>query len=141
MMIERFDLGYWALTKPETPEAIMWERIPIILKHIDVPFGYAIDPEDDNWYIPIPKELELLELAKKHIKRYSYRDVSAWLTTQSGRYLSHVGLKTRIDSERKRKRLANIKRKYAQKLQETLNLITALETQRVGARKESTGTN
>jgi hypothetical protein len=136
-MIDVLDLGYWALPKPETPEAVMWERIPILKRTADIPFGYAIDPDDNKWYIPIPKELELLELAKKHIKRYSYREVSAWLSTQSGRYLSHVGLKTRIDSERKRKRLANIKRKYAEKLQETLNLIEALETQRLGARKEA----
>ena len=141
MKIDNFDLGYWALPKPETPESVMWERIPILKRTADVPFGYAIDPYDKNWYIPISKELELLELAKKHIKRYSYRDVSAWLSTQSGRYISHVGLRARIDSERKRKRLANIKRKYAQKLQETLNLIEALETQRLGARKEAESTN
>ena len=64
------DLGYWMLPKPDFKKR-QWEKIPRLTKQY-VPFGYEIDPEDDSWLIPIVKELELLELAKKHIKQYTF---------------------------------------------------------------------
>ena len=120
---------YWML--PEAPFKVkLWERIPRTSQYI--PFGYEVDPDKEDWLQPISKELELLELAKKHLKSYSYRQVSAWLTTQSGRSITHDGLKKRIDVERKRKRLTTIKRKFAERLQKTLREIEILETERVG---------
>lgn len=107
-----------------------WERVPRLTHQ--VPFGYEIDPEDNEWLKPIPKELELLELAKKHLKQYSYREVSAWLTTQSGRSISHMGLKKRVDIERKRKTVARIKRELAKRLQKAISHYETLEKERVG---------
>ena len=124
------DLGYWMLPKPDFKKR-QWEKIPRLTKQY-VPFGYEIDPEDDSWLIPIVKELELLELAKKHIKQYSYREVSAWLSTQSGRYISHMGLKKRIDVERRRKSVAQIKRKLAQRYKKAIQQYETLEKERVG---------
>jgi hypothetical protein len=49
-----------------------------------------------------------------------------------------MGLKKRIDIERKRKNAAAIKRKFAKWLQETLNEIERLETKGVGAYKRRT---
>ena len=116
---------------PEAPFRVkLWERIPRTSQYI--PFGYEVDPDKEDWLQPISKELELLELAKKHLKSYSYRQVSAWLTTQSGRSITHDGLKKRIDVERKRKRLTTIKRKFAERLQKTLREIEILEKERVG---------
>ena len=66
------------------------------------------------------------------MKQYSYREVSAWLTTQSGRKITHDGLKKRIDVERKRKSLAKIKRKLALWLEETKAQYVALEKERLG---------
>ena len=97
------------------------------------PFGYEVDPQDDEWLKPIPTELELLELAKKHIKQYSLRQVAAWLTTQSGKSISHHGLKKRLDVERKRKRITKIKRQYAKRLEKALRQIEILEKERTGA--------
>tara|TARA_R100001377_G_scaffold13604_3_gene6886 strand:- start:1004 stop:1459 length:456 start_codon:yes stop_codon:yes gene_type:complete len=120
---------YWML--PEAPFKVkLWERIPRTSRYI--PFGYEVDPDKEDWLQPISKELELLQLAKKHLKSYSYRQVSAWLTTQSGRSITHDGLKKRIDVERKRKRLTTIKRKFAERLQKTLREIEILEKERVG---------
>ena len=120
---------YWML--PRVPFKVkVWLRIPRISKYI--PFGYEVDPEDNDWLKPIPEELELLELAKKHVKQYSLRQVSAWLTTQSGRSISHDGLKKRLDVERKRKRLTTIKREYAKRLEKTLRQIEILEKERSG---------
>jgi len=120
---------YWML--PEAPFKVkLWERIPRTSRYI--PFGYEVDPDKEDWLQPISKELELLQLAKKHLKSYSYRQVSAWLTTQSGRSITHDGLKKRMDVERKRKRLTTIKRKFAERLQKTLREIEILEKERVG---------
>ena len=116
---------------PEAPFKVkLWERIPRTSRYI--PFGYEVDPDKKDWLQPISKELELLQLAKKHLKSYSYRQVSAWLTTQSGRSITHDGLKKRIDVERKRKRLTTIKRKFAERLQKALREIEILEKERVG---------
>ena len=81
---------------------------------------------------PIRDELEALEVAKKHLLQYSYREVAQWLTRQTGRSLYHTGLKKRIDIERKRKKTITIKRKLAQRLAQTLQEIENLETQKVG---------
>jgi hypothetical protein len=62
---QKTDLGYWMLPKPNNIKS--WERVPRLTKR-SVPFGYEIDPEDDTWLNPIPKELELLGLAKKDLK-------------------------------------------------------------------------
>lgn len=135
------DLGYWKLPLPEDPTAKYrgeWERIPKIGNYKVIPFGYVVDPDDEDWLLPVPKELELLELAKEHLKKYSYEDVAAWLTTQSGRSITGMGLKVRVDIERKRKKLATIKRFYAKRLGKILAQIDALETQRTGAKKRPT---
>jgi hypothetical protein len=126
---DRESIGYWMLPKPDF-KVKRWERIPRLTRQ--VPFGYEIDPDDEDWLRPISKELELLELAKKHLKQYSYREVSAWLSTQSGRYISHMGLRKRIDVERKRRSLAAIKRKLAQRLEKALRQYEILETERLG---------
>jgi hypothetical protein len=126
---ERESLGYWMLPKPDF-KVKRWERIPRLTHQI--PFGYEIDPEDDDWLKPISKELELLELAKKHLKQYSYREVAAWLSTQSGRRISHSGLRKRIDVERKRKSLAAIKRKLTERYEKALKQYEILEKERLG---------
>ena len=126
---ERESIGYWMLPKPDF-KVKRWERIPRLSPQ--VPFGYEIDPNDERWLNPIEKELELLELAKKHLKQYSYREVSAWLTTQSGKSISHMGLKKRVDLERKRKTTARIKRELAKRLQEAITQYETLEKERVG---------
>ena len=81
---------------------------------------------------PIPDELEALEVAKRHLLQYSYREVAQWLTKQTSRSISHMGLKKRIDIERKRKKTIVIKRRLAQRLAQTLQEIENLETQKVG---------
>ena len=87
--------------------------------------------------MPIEQELEALELAKRHLKQYSYRAVAQWLSKETGRYISHMGLKKRVEVEQRRKKAAATKRKLAQWLQETLEEIEKLESQRVGAYAES----
>ena len=129
MSEDRESLGYWALPLPDV-EGKQWKRIPKIARL--VPFGYEIDPEDENFLLPVEQELDALELAKKHLRQYSYRQVANWLTQQTGRYISYRGLKKRIDIEKNRRKVASVKRELARRLEKTLHQIKKLE--------ESTGT-
>ena len=87
--------------------------------------------------MPIEDELIALELAKRHLKQYSYRAVAQWLSKETGRYISHMGLKKRIEVEQRRRKASTIKRKLAKWLEETLEEIEKLETQGVGAYRDS----
>ena len=124
MSDSRNDLGYWTLPLPDI-EGKEWSRIPRVSRHI--PFGYVVDSEDDDYLIPVPEELEALEMAKKHLKQYSYRKVANWLTQQTGRSISFRGLKKRIDIENKRRKVTGIKRELARRLEKTLHQIKKLE--------------
>ncbi len=139
--IKREDMGCWQLPLPPDPSdkyAADWEPIPRYMANRVVPFGYYIDPDDERWLLPIARELQLLALAKVHVKRYSYTDVAAWLTAQSGRYITAAGLRQRIKSEQKRKNLAATKRAYAKRLSEVIAQIDDLEHRRLGAKKGPT---
>ena len=112
-----------------------WHTIVRVTKKI--PWGYELHPENDRLLVPIEHELEALELAKRHLKQYSYRAVAHWLSKETGRYISHMGLKKRIEVEQRRRKVITIKRKFAKWLQETLSEIEKLESQGVGAYSES----
>ena len=92
----------WKLPKPIAVDG-EYEWQPVVRVGTHVPFGYRQDPDDCDILLPIPEELELFEKAKKFIKQYSYREVAAWLSTQSERYISHVGFYKRVKIEQQRK--------------------------------------
>jgi hypothetical protein len=129
--MSRESLGYWQLPKPHKGEEKEWHVVVRLVRQ--VPFGYRIHPDNDKLLEPIPEELEALELAKRHLKQYSYREVAIWLHKQTNRYISHMGLKKRVDIERKRKKTARIKRKLTKRLEETLQEIKKLEEESIGA--------
>ena len=124
----------WKLPKPvEVDGEYEWQPVVRVGRH--VPFGYRQDPDDCDILLPIPEELELFEKAKKFIKQYSYREVAAWLSTQSERYISHVGLYKRVKIEQQRKNEASTQRYLAQRYKEALQKAEKLETQRLGYRE------
>lgn len=126
----------WTLPPPEeTEDEYIW--YPVVRIGRTVPFGYEQDPEDQDLLLPIPEELELLEQAKKHLKQYSYRQVAAWLSEQSGRDISHVGLYKRVKLEQKRKREAGNLRFLAERYKEALEKAEKIERHRIGARGEA----
>ena len=130
------DSGFWELPKPNKGEERIWHTIARVNMRT-VPFGYMIDPENDRLLQPIEHELEALELAKQHLKQYSYRDVARWLEKQTGRAISHMGLKKRVEIDQRRKKTAAIKRRLAQQLEETLAEIEKLEENSVGAYRQA----
>ena len=84
---------YWQLPKPPKTHNKEWHKIVRLTKKI--PFGYEVDPDNDRLLVPVEHELEALELAKRHLKQYSYRAVAQWLSKETDRYISHMGLKKR----------------------------------------------
>jgi len=109
-----------------------WIAIPRIARTI--PFGYKVEEEDPDVLQPIPDELDLLEKAKKYLKQYSYREVANWLSTNSGRYISHVGLRKRVGVEQKRQNKARSLRIWAEYAQKAVAKAQTLEEARTGAK-------
>ena len=129
-------LGKWKLPQPtDLKDDNEWMPIPRIAR--TVPFGYELDPEDKNLLKPIKIELDLLEQARKYIKQYSYREVANWLSKNSGRDISHVGLMKRLKNERQRKNKATSLRRWADYAQKAIQKAEDYEEKRTGA-KEST---
>ena len=107
-------LGKWKLPQPtdlKDEELKEWIQIPRIARTI--PFGYKINEKDSELLDPIPYELEAVELARKYVNQYSYRQVANWLTQKTGREISHVGLRKRLMHERQRKNKARTLRKWS----------------------------
>ena len=128
-------LGKWKLPQPtDLKDDNEWMPIPRIAR--TVPFGYELDPEDKNLLKPIKIELDLLEQARKYIKQYSYRQVANWLSKNSGRDISHVGLMKRLKNERKRQNKAISLRKWADYAQKAIQKAEEIEESRTGAKQE-----
>ena len=128
-------LGKWKLPQPtdlKDEEEKEWIQIPRIARTI--PFGYVINKEDSELLDPVPYELEALDLARKHVKQFSYREVANWLTTKTGRNISHVGLRKRLMHEQQRKNKARTLRKWSEYAEKAIQKAKEIEEGRVGAR-------
>ena len=125
--------GRWKLPQPtDIKEENEWVQIPRIAR--TVPFGYKVNEEDSDLLDPIPSELDLLEKARKYVNQYSYREVSNWLSTNSGRYISHVGLRKRLGNEKQRKNQAASLRKWANYAEKAIAKAQKIEEERTGAK-------
>ena len=126
-------VGKWKLPQPtDIKEQNEWVQIPRIAR--TVPFGYKQNEEDPDILDPIPTELDLLEKARQHVNQYSYREVANWLSTNSNRYISHVGLRKRLQNERQRKNKVASIRKWAEYAETAIAKAKALEEERTGAK-------
>ena len=131
-------LGKWKLPQPtdlKDEEQKEWIQIPRIARII--PFGYKVNETDKELLDPIPYELEALELARKYLKQYSLRQVANWLTTKTGRDISHIGLRKRLLHERQRKNKATSLRKWAEYAEKAINKAKEIEESRTGATSEA----
>ena len=125
--------GQWKLPQPtDIKEQNEWIQIPRIAR--TVPFGYKQNEDDPDILDPISTELDLLEKARTYTNQYSYREVANWLSTNSGRYISHVGLRKRLDNERQRKNQARSLRKWAEYAEKAIAKAQELEENRTGSK-------
>jgi len=133
-MMDR-SIGKWKLPQPtdlKDEEQKEWIQIPRIARTI--PFGYKINDEDPDLLDPIPYELEAIELARKYVKQYSYREVANWLTNKTNRDISHVGLRKRLMHEQQRKNKVRTLRKWSEYAQKAIQKAKAIEEGRTGAK-------
>tara|TARA_R100000544_G_scaffold31939_1_gene18265 strand:+ start:2171 stop:2599 length:429 start_codon:yes stop_codon:yes gene_type:complete len=127
-------LGKWKLPQPtDLKENSKWVAIPRVARTI--PFGYELDSNDDRILLPISTELDMLEQANKYLKQYSYREVANWLTRNTGRTISHVGLKKRLENERQRKNKAGSLRRWADYAKKAIAKAEEIERTRLGAKE------
>ena len=129
-------LGKWTLPQPTDMKEEEWVAIPKIAR--TVPFGYVVDENDPDVLQPVKLELDLLEQARAYTRQYSYRQVANWLTKNSGREISHVGLMKRLKNERQRKNKVTSLRKWAEYAEKAINKAKELEESRTGAKTEAT---
>ena len=126
-------LQKWKLPQPtDIKEDNEWIAIPRISRTI--PFGYELDKDDPDILQPIENELNMLEDAKKYLKQYSYREVANWLSRNTGRSISHVGLKKRLDNERRRKNKVGSLRRWAEYAKKAIAKAEEIENKRIGAK-------
>ena len=128
-------LGKWKLPQPtdlKDEEQKEWVQIPRIARTI--PFGYKLNVDDADLLDPIPYELEAIELARKYVKQYSLRQVANWLTTKTGREISHIGLRKRLLHERQRKNKARTLKRWSEYAEKAIQKAKAIEEGRVGAK-------
>jgi len=132
-------LGKWKLPQPaDIKEDNEWQPIPRIAR--TVPFGYVKDELDPDLLLPVTEELDKLEMARKYVDQYSYREVANWLSAQTNRYISHVGLRKRLQHERQRKNKARSLRKWAEYAEKAISKAKDIEAKRTGASKENQAT-
>ena len=129
-----YDLGYFKMPAPVgLKDDNEWLEIPRISRTI--PFGYKEHKTDDKLLVPIIEELEALELAREYLNEYSYREVAGWLSERTGREISHVGLRKRIQIEKQRKNKATTYKTWLKQYESTLQKLEEIESKRTGATK------
>ena len=72
------------------------EPIKIKKRAKTVPFGFK-ESSTPGYLEPVREELEALDQAKDYLKNCSLRETASWLHRKTGRYISHVGLKKRLE--------------------------------------------
>lgn len=137
--MSRFSIGRWLLPQPvDAAKNNNWIPVPRVTKgsYRTVPFGYKLNPDNPDLYEPIPEQLAALEEAKKYLKRYTSRQVAAWLTKTTGRSISHEGLLRRLRYEQYNKNKASTIRSWARRYKKAI-LLAEKYDKRLGARKKS----
>ena len=125
--------GHWKLPQPtDMKDENEWIEIPRISRII--PFGYKKNEEDPDVLDPIPFELEAIDMARKYVNQYSYRQVANWLTKKTGRDISHVGLRKRLMHEQQRKNQARTLRKWSEYAEKAIQKAKSIQEERTGAR-------
>ena len=71
---------------------------PIKIKKVArvVPFGFK-QLQDSNYLEPVKEEMDALKQAQEYLKTCSLRETAKWVHRKTGRYISHVGLRKRLE--------------------------------------------
>ena len=130
------NVGYFKMLDPVgLKDDNEWLMIPKISRTI--PFGYKAHEQDEDILVPILEELEALELAKEYLREYSYREVAGWLSDRTGREISYIGLRKRVQKEKQRKSKAATYKVWLKNYKKALEKLEEIESKRIGAKKET----
>lgn len=111
-----------------------WKSIPWLPHYRrKPPIGYKQREDDPNILDPIPFELEVLELAKRHVKKYSYATVAKWMSEIIGKKINHDTLWRRIQLDKQKDKRARSFRKWAARYKKALLAAEKIEREEVGA--------
>jgi hypothetical protein len=80
-----------------------------------------------KWKLPQPTDL-------KDEDQKEWRQVANWLTTKTGRQISHIGLRKRLLHERQRKNKARTLKRWSEYAQKAIEKAKAIEEGRIGAK-------
>ena len=72
------------------------ESIKIKKRARVVPFGFK-QSQDSSYLEPVKEELDALKQAQEYLKTCSLRETAKWVHKKTGRYISHVGLRKRLE--------------------------------------------
>ena len=72
------------------------EPVKIKKRARTIPFGFK-QSQDPEYLEPVKEELDALRQAEEYSKTCSLRETAQWLHRKTGRYISHVGLKKRLE--------------------------------------------
>ena len=111
-----------------------WKPIPWVQAYRkNIPFGYKQREDDPNILDPIPFELEVLELGKQHVKKYSYHTVAEWITEVTGRKINYNSLWRRYQLDKQKDKRARAARKWASRYKSALRAAEKIELEEAGA--------
>ena len=131
-----YNVGYFKMPDPVgLKDDNEWLMIPKISRTI--PFGYKVHDQDEDILVPIIEELEALELAKQYLREYSYREVAGWLSDRTGREISYIGLRKRVQKEKQRKSKAATYKAWLKNYKKALEKLEEIESKYIGAKKET----
>lgn len=82
------------------------EHAPVKRISRQIPWGYDVSPDDPDLLIPDAAALKLLDVAERAwlAKTSSQDDIAAWLSAKSGRPITRMGLKKRLNTGAKKLR-------------------------------------
>lgn len=115
-------------------ESFQWKSIPWLPAfRKSVPFGYKVREDDPYILDPIPFELEVLELARQHVKKYSYATVAQWVSELTGRKINYNSLWRRFQNDKQKDKKARAIRKWAARYKRAILAAEKVESEEVGA--------
>lgn len=101
---------------------------PIPHPQVKVPWGYTVDPTNPKVCIPNVEHLNALEKGKMFVKEgHSLRKVAEWLEYTTGVWISHEGLRYRINYDRENSRERSGLTKVISRYRDTILKIKALD--------------
>lgn len=71
--------------------------LPVVKATSTLPWGYYVDPDDEDVWLPDEKCIQALVKLKKYLPDTPFREAAAWITNETGERISYQGLQKLIE--------------------------------------------